>query len=272
LASPSDPSILSLRGVTKTFTSGSSPGIRALDGISLSVAAGELVPIIGSNGAGKSTLLKVVAGLVQPEAGSIELDGRDITREPDDQRACRIGRLAQDPGDSTCAAMTVEENLALAERRGRPRGLRRAVPSSNRAWFEQRLAGLGLGLERRMDAMVATLSGGQRQALALLMATMGTPKVLLLDEHLASLDPNTADAVMSVTAALVADRGLATLMVTHSMAHAIRWGERLLMMHAGRIVADIAGDEKRRLSIEDLVRRFREATHEELGADRARLA
>jgi len=204
-------------------------------------------------------LLKAVAGMVAPDAGTIRLEGRDISRWPVHRRAAVIGRIAQDPSESTCAPMTIEENLAMAERRGMRRGLRRAVTVAARERFATVLAPIGLGLETRLSVRVATLSGGQRQALALLMATLAGARLLLLDEHLAALDPRTAEIVMDLTARLVAARALTTLMVTHKMQDAIRFGNRLVMMHAGAIILDVRDAAKAALTVEALVARFHAA-------------
>ncbi len=248
--------ILSLRGITKRFHAGTPSEVLALREVDFDAAAGDFVTIIGSNGAGKSTLLKTVAGMVIPDTGTVTFEGRDITGAPVYRRAAVIGRIAQDPGDSTCAAMTIEENLAMAERRGMRRGLRHAVTPAARARFAAALAPIGLGLEARLAVRVGTLSGGQRQALALLMATMAGARLLLLDEHLAALDPRTADTVMGLTERLIAEHRLTTLMVTHKMQDAIRLGNRLIMMHAGRIILDVRDAAKAALTVDALVERF----------------
>jgi putative tryptophan/tyrosine transport system ATP-binding protein len=260
--------VLAVDGLGKRFGRGTAAEVMALDDVTLDVRAGEFVTLIGSNGAGKSTLLRTILGSVTPDRGRVVLDGRDVTREPVYRRARAIGRIAQDPGESTCAGMTVEENLAMALRRGRPRGLGWAVTAARRAMFGARLAEVGLGLEARLRTRVGTLSGGQRQALGLLMATLTTPKVLLLDEHTASLDPKTAELVMAFTGRLVAEAHLTTLMVTHNMHQAIQWGSRLIMMHAGRVVLDVRGEAKARLQVGDLVTKFYEASGTELTEDR----
>jgi len=264
--------VLRLLGVGKRFGAGTPNAVVALDGVSLDVREGDFVTLIGSNGAGKSTLLRVILGLVAPDRGRVELAGQDVTREPVHRRARAIGRIAQDPGESTCAAMTIEENLAMAARRGQPRGLRWAVTRARRSAFRGRLAEMGLGLEGRLGVRVGTLSGGQRQALALLMATLARPKVLLLDEHTASLDPKAADQVMALTERLVAEGRLTTLMVTHNMHQALRWGTRLVMLHAGRVILDVEGEVKRGLQVRDLVTKFYEASGTELAEDRLLLA
>jgi putative ABC transport system ATP-binding protein len=263
--------MLSLQAVTKYYLRGTPNAVRALDAVDLTVEAGDFVTIIGSNGAGKSTLLKAIAGLAPPEEGRIVFEGRDITRLPVHRRATAIGRIAQDPGDSTCAIMTIEENLAMAERRGRRRGLRLAVDRAARARFRAALAPIGLGLETRLAARVGTLSGGQRQALALLMATLSGSRLLLLDEHLASLDPKTAETIMALTGRLVTERALTTMMITHNMQDAIRWGNRLLMMHAGRVILDVRDAEKAGLSVPALVAKFHEASRGDLTEDRVLL-
>jgi putative tryptophan/tyrosine transport system ATP-binding protein len=264
--------MLSLDHVTKEYFRGTANAVRALDDLTLNVAAGDFICLIGSNGAGKSTLLSTIAGLVSPDTGRLTLLGQDITRLRVHERAGHIGRIAQDPNDSTCAIMSIEDNLAMALKRGQPRGLHRAVTAARRVEFQHELAEIGLGLETRLASRVGTLSGGQRQALALLMATLARPKLLLLDEHLASLDPKTADLVMRLTHKLVTEYHLTTLMVTHNMAQAIHWGSRLMMMHAGRIVLDLAGEAKASLTVSDLVERFHAASHTELTEDRALLS
>lgn len=264
--------MLRLENITKYFLRGTLNEIAALDNLNLHVHDGDFISVIGSNGAGKSTLLKVIAGLVHSDAGHVLLQGEDVTNEPEYQRAKYIGRIAQDPTESTCAVMTIEENLAMAAKRGQPRGLRRAVTDEKREAFRQALSTIGLGLEERLSARVGTLSGGQRQALALLMATLAEPKVLLLDEHLANLDPKTAELVMQLTDRLVRQNALTTVMVTHNMRQAITWGNRLIMMHEGRIIVDVAGEEKQNLRVDDLVMKFYEASQEEFTMDRALLA
>jgi putative ABC transport system ATP-binding protein len=264
--------MLLLENIEKTFAPRTANAVCALDKVGLTLAEGDFVTVIGSNGAGKSTLLKIVTGLVAPDAGRIVLDGRDITREKVHRRAAQIGRVAQDPQESICASMSIAENLAMAARRGRSRGLRQAVTHAGRIEFRDRLAQVGLGLEERLDVRVGTLSGGQRQTIALVMATLAGPRLLLLDEHLANLDPRTGAAVMEFTGRLVATLRLTTLMVTHNMADAIRWGDRLVMMHAGRIIFEAAGAAKAALTIADLVARFHAASGQELVDDRVLLS
>jgi putative ABC transport system ATP-binding protein len=264
--------MLALHKVGKTYMEGTTDVVRALDRVSLALGAGDFVTIIGSNGAGKSTLLNVIAGLVLPGSGRIELDGEDITVAPVHRRAALIGQIAQNPLDSTCASMSIAENLAMAARRGHPRGLRRAVTAARAAEFRERLAAVGLGLEHRADARIGTLSGGQRQAVALLMATIAGPRLLLLDEHLANLDPRTGAVVMALTGRLIGAGELTTLMVTHNMAQAIQWGNRLVMMHAGRIIFEVSGAEKAALTVEALIERFHAASGTDLVDDRVLLS
>ena len=263
--------MLDLRNVTRRFVSGDSE-VRALDGLDLRMGEGEFVTVIGSNGAGKSTLLKAISGLVEIDAGAIMLDGTEISGWPVHRRGALIGRIAQDPHEGTCATMTIAENMALAARRGQSRGLRRAVTPDLAAKFRAQLADIGLGLENRLDTRVGTLSGGQRQALSLLMATSAQPRLLLLDEHLANLDPRTSTVVMAATARLIAADRLAALMVTHNMAEAIAWGDRLIMLHAGRIVFEATGAEKSALTVPDLIARFHAASGQALTDDRLLLA
>jgi putative ABC transport system ATP-binding protein len=267
-----EPPMLVLRDIVKVFMAGAPNAVTALDRINLVLAEGDFVTVIGSNGAGKSTMLRAVVGLVVPDSGTITLASEDITRQPVHRRAAAIGRIAQDPHESTCAVMSIEENLAMAAMRGVSRGLRRAVTPTLREGLRARLAPLGLGLETRLGARVGTLSGGQRQALALLMATLARPRLLLLDEHLASLDPKTAETVMELTARLVAEGRLTTLMVTHNMHEAIRWGNRLIMMHEGRIILDLAAAEKASLTVPMLVEKFHAASRQELADDRVLLS
>ncbi len=248
--------LLELRSLRKTFDTGLADARPALDGLSLDIAAGDFVVVIGSNGAGKSTLLNAVAGAVLVDAGSIVLDGQDITRLAQHRRAGLIARVFQDPMAGTAAAMTVEENLALAERRGKTRRLVANLDNVRRARYRAVLSGLRLGMEERLSTPVAQLSGGQRQSLSLVMAVMSAPKLLLLDEHTAALDPRTAALVMDATVAAIASHGLSALMVTHNMKQAIQYGNRLLMMDAGRVRLDVAGAEKASLTPEQLVQRF----------------
>ena len=252
--------MLEISGINKTFNPGTVNANHALKDLSLHLADGESIAVIGGNGAGKSTLLNAVAGVWQVDSGSIQLAGVDITRLPEYKRAKYIGRVFQDPMMGTAGNMQIEENLALAARRGKRRSLRIGVTKAEREQFREMLRILDLGLENRLTDKVGLLSGGQRQALTLLMASMQKPKLLLLDEHTAALDPKTAAKVMEVTRTLVNQDRLTTLMITHNMRDAIEYGDRLIMMHEGRIALDIAGEEKQKLTVEDLLEKFGQAT------------
>lgn len=251
---------LVLDGLRKTFNHGTPDARAALDGVGLTLEKGDFAVVIGGNGAGKSTLLGAIAGEVRPDAGTITLDGRDITRLPTHRRAAWIARVFQDPLIGTAGDMTIAENLSIAERRGRRAGLASGLTEAHRARYRALLAGFGLGLELRLEQKMGSLSGGQRQSLALAMAVLTPPRLLLLDEHTAALDPKTADAVMRATVAAIAEARLTTLMVTHNMQHAIDFGSRLVMMAAGRIVYEATGAEKAGLTVPDLVRRFHVAS------------
>jgi putative ABC transport system ATP-binding protein len=230
---------------------------KALDGVDLAIHSGEFVTVIGSNGAGKSTLLGAVAGDVSPTAGRIEIDGNDVTRWSAARRAGLVARVFQDPLAGSCGELTIEENLALAAARGTTRGLGHALTGSRRALFREKLTGLGLGLETRLGDRMALLSGGQRQALALVMATIAPCSVLLLDEHTAALDPGMAEYVIDLTKRIVDEQKLTTLMVTHSMRQALDCGTRTIMLHEGQIVLDVKGEERAGLTVDALVERFR---------------
>ena len=249
--------MLELKNLYKTFNAGTVNEKRAIDGLDLTLEDGDFVTIIGGNGAGKSTTLNLIAGVFPADQGSIILDGVDITRLPEHKRAKYLGRVFQDPMMGTAATMGIEENLALANRRGQRRTLRPGITAQEREKFRKQLAALGLGLEDRMTSKVGLLSGGQRQALTLLMATLKKPRLLLLDEHTAALDPKTADKVLQITEEIVARDKLTTLMVTHNMKHAIQYGNRLIMMDAGKVVVDIRGEEKKNLTVRDLLEKFK---------------
>lgn len=264
--------MLKLSHVKKTFNRGTVTEKRALTGVDLTLADGDFVTVIGGNGAGKSTLLNMIAGVYPLDSGTIELDGEDISRLSEPKRAKYLGRVFQDPMRGTAADMQIEENLALARRRGQRRGLRWGITKEERAEYAELLKRLDLGLETRMQAKVGLLSGGQRQALTLLMATLTNPRVLLLDEHTAALDPKTASKVLELTEQIVAERQLTTLMVTHNMNDAIRLGNRLIMMHEGRVIYDVAGEEKRALTVPDLLQKFEEVSGGELANDRMLLS
>ncbi len=256
-----------LDSIVKYFHRGSVNEVFALNTLSLSIGEGEFVSVIGSNGAGKSTLLNCIAGGFFPDSGTVSISGLDVTRWPEYKRAGLIARVFQDPLLGTCPSATIEQNMALAIRRGRRRGLAPGVENADRERFRRELAQLGLGLEERLLDKVGLLSGGQRQALTMLMATMVRPQVLLLDEHIAALDPKTANQILLLTRDIVAQQRLTTLMITHNMKHAIAFGDRLIMLHQGRIIFDVAGDDKRKLTVADLLARFYQTQGEELALD-----
>lgn len=260
--------MLELKNISKTFYPGTINAKTALHDLSLSLAEGDFVTVIGGNGAGKSTMLNAVAGVFPIDSGSISIDGKDVTGLPEHKRAAFIGRVFQDPMMGTAPTMNIEENLALAARRGKKRGLSWGISRIEREDYRELLRTLDLGLEDRLTAKAGLLSGGQRQALTLLMAALVQPKLLLLDEHTAALDPKTAAKVLELSEQIVGENHLTTLMVTHNMRDAIAHGNRLVMMSEGRIVLDIAGEEKKRLTVEDLLARFSAASGSELANDR----
>lgn len=248
--------MLRVEHVSKTFNAGTINERKALRDVCLHIAPGEFVTVIGGNGAGKSTILNAIAGIWPIDDGAIVLDGVNVTGLPEYKRAPYIGRVFQDPQMGTAADMQIEENLALALRRGKKRGLKWGVTKAEKEDFREKLAGLGLGLEDRMTSKVGLLSGGQRQALTLLMATLVKPKLLLLDEHTAALDPATAAKVLETTDKLVEENSLTTLMITHNMKDAIEHGTRLIMMNEGQVIFDVSGEEKQKLTREDLLQKF----------------
>lgn len=248
--------MLDVNNISKTFNPGTINEKKALDGLDLHIKDGEFVTVIGGNGAGKSTLLNAVAGVWPVDSGSIILGGENITGLPEHKRAKFIGRVFQDPMMGTAPDMWLEENLALAMRRGERRTLRWEITNAEREMYREQLKSLGLGLEDRLKVKVGLLSGGQRQALTLLMATLRKPRLLLLDEHTAALDPATAAKVLDLSDSLIAENGLTALMITHNMSDAIRHGNRLIMMNAGRIILDISGEDKKRLTKKDLLEQF----------------
>ena len=252
--------MLELKNIYKTFNPGTVNEKRALQGLSLSLADGDFVTVIGGNGAGKSTMLNIISGAYTVDEGSISIGGVDVTRLPEYKRAPYIGRVFQDPMMGTAATMQIEENLALAARRGQRRGLRTGISRAEREQYRELLKILDLGLEDRLTSKVGLLSGGQRQALTLLMATLKKPQLLLLDEHTAALDPKTAAKVLSATEQIVRRDNLTTLMITHNMRDAIAHGNRLIMLYDGRVVVDVRGEEKRRLTVEDLLEKFNQAS------------
>lgn len=260
--------MIEIQDLVKTFHRGSVNEVLALAGITLQVRKGDFITVIGSNGAGKSTLLNCLAGSYSIDSGHILLDDQDVTRWPEHLRATQISRVFQDPLLGTCGSLSIEQNLALANRRGRIHGLGKGVKRSDRELFRKQLAQLGLGLEERLKDGVGLLSGGQRQALTLLMATLIRPKILLLDEHTAALDPKTAMQVLKLTEQLVAEQHLTALMVTHNMRQALQLGNRLIMLHAGRVILDVAGKEKDGMEVEDLLEKFYAVRGEEFVSDR----
>ena len=264
--------MLEIKGIYKTFNPGTVNEKRALNGLTLTLNDGDFVTVIGGNGAGKSTMLNAIAGVWPVDEGTITIDGKDVTRLPEYKRAKFLGRVFQDPMNGTAATMGIEENLALAFRRGTRRTLKTGINHDERKLYRTVLAKLGLGLETRLTSKVGLLSGGQRQALTLLMATLERPKLLLLDEHTAALDPKTARKVLELTEEIVTEQKLTALMVTHNMKDAIAMGNRLIMMHEGRVIYDVAGEEKKQLQVEDLLRKFEEASGEEFANDRMMLA
>lgn len=263
--------MLELKNVTKTFNPGTINEKVALCDVSLTLNDGDFVTVIGGNGAGKSTLLNAVAGVWKPDSGKIFIDGTDITDIPEYKRAKFLGRVFQDPRMGTASDMQIEENLALAARRGKRRTLRWSIRKNEREEFRKMLAELGLGLETRLTSKVGLLSGGQRQAVTLLMATMNNPKLLLLDEHTAALDPKTAKKVLELTDKFVDSGKLTTLMVTHNMRDAIAHGNRLIMMNEGKIIIDVSGEEKKKLTVETLLELFSKTSGTEFANDRALL-
>ena len=257
--------MLEIQNIFKTFNAGTINEKRALNGVSLTLNDGDFVTVIGGNGAGKSTLMNAIAGVFGVDSGKILIDGMDLTHLPEYKRAKYIGRVFQDPMMGTAATMQIEENLALAARRGMKRTLRIGITKAEREEYKEQLKILGLGLENRMTSKVGLLSGGQRQALTLLMATLRKPKLLLLDEHTAALDPKTAEKVLEATERIVAKDKLTTVMITHNMRDAIARGNRLIMMYDGKILIDVSGEEKKNLTVEQLLSLFSKAS----GSDEA---
>lgn len=263
--------MLEIRNIHKTFEAGTVNEKQVLKGLSLHLAPGDFAAIIGSNGAGKSTLFNAIAGTFLTDEGQILLDGEDVTFKPETYRAHVIGRIFQDPMKGTAPSMTIEQNLAIAYSSVR-RGLRPAITKKDRAVFRENLARLGMGLEDRMKTKMGLLSGGQRQAITLLMAVIVTPKLLLLDEHTAALDPLTAEKVFKITREVVAEKGITTLMITHNIASALDMGNRTIMMDDGTIVLDIQGDERARLTVPGLLQKYREVKGQMLDNDRILLS
>lgn len=264
--------MLEIKNICKTFNKGTVNEKVALNGVSLTLNDGDFVTVIGGNGAGKSTMLNAVAGVWPIDSGSILLDGVNVAGLPEHKRAKYLGRVFQDPMNGTAATMEIQENLAIAVRRGKRRSLRPGITKKEKAQFKELLKELDLGLEDRMTSKVGLLSGGQRQALTLLMATIQKPKLLLLDEHTAALDPKTAAKVLQLSDKIIAENQLTAMMVTHNMNDAITHGNRLIMMNEGQIVLDIGGEEKKNLTVEDLLQKFEQASGEKFANDQALLS
>ena len=264
--------MLEIQDIHKTFNPGTINEKVALDGVNLTLNEGDFVTIIGGNGAGKSTMLNAVAGVFAVDQGKIIVDGADITRLPEYKRAAFLGRVFQDPMTGTAATMSIEDNMAIAARRGQHRGLRWGVTKKERESFQEQLRTLNLGLEDRLTSKVGLLSGGQRQAITLLMASLKKPKLLLLDEHTAALDPKTAARVLEISDRFIQEHHLSAMMVTHNMKDAITHGNRLIMMHNGKVIYDVAGEEKKNLKVSQLLEKFEQASGEEFANDRMMLA
>lgn len=260
--------MLKVENISKTFNPGTITEKIALSNVSLHLAPGDFVTIIGGNGAGKSTLMNSIAGTFLVDSGKIIIDGINISKWPEHKRAKYIGRVFQDPMMGTAAGMMIEENLAIASRRGKTPSFRWSSSKHKREEFRELLKSLNLGLEDRLENKVGLLSGGQRQALTLLMATMASPKLLLLDEHTAALDPKTAEKVLAITDSIISRRKLTTLMITHNMRDALRFGNRLIMMYSGKIIVDIKSDEKKNLTVKNLLEMFEKAAGSEMDNDR----
>jgi putative tryptophan/tyrosine transport system ATP-binding protein len=259
--------MISAKALYHTFNPGTPVENHVLRGLELTIPTGEFVCVIGSNGAGKSTMLNAISGDLIIDEGRIEIDGNDVTRKPAQERADLVARVFQDPMAGTCESLTIEENMALAMCRGRRRGLRHAVKSEMRDLFRERLSLLGLGLEKRLADRIGLLSGGQRQAISLLMAALQPSRLLLLDEHTAALDPKTAAFVLELTRRIVEEAKLTTMMVTHSMRQALDYGDRTVMLHQGRVVLDVSGDERRGMQVEDLLHMFERVRGEKIDDD-----
>ena len=263
--------MLEIQDIHKTFNPGTINEKVALNGVNLNLNAGDFVTIIGGNGAGKSTTLNAIAGLWPVDQGKIIVDGKDITKLPEHKRAGYLGRVFQDPMTGTAATMSIEENMAIAARRGMHRGLKWGITKQEREMYKEKLAELDLGLEDRLTSKVGLLSGGQRQAVTLLMAALQNPKLLLLDEHTAALDPKTAAKVLKISDMIIQENHLTAMMVTHNMKDAIAHGNRLIMMHEGKIIYDVSGEEKKQLKVSDLLAKFEEVSGGEFANDRMML-
>ena len=264
--------MLEIKNIYKTFNKGTVNEKKALNGVSFTLNDGDFVTVIGGNGAGKSTTLNAVAGVWPVDSGSIIIDGINVTGLPEHKRAKYLGRVFQDPMTGTAATLEIQENLALAVRRGKRRGLRWGITKKEREQFKELLKQLDLGLEERMTSKVGLLSGGQRQALTLLMATIQKPNLLLLDEHTAALDPKTAAKVLEISEKIIAENHLTCMMVTHNMNDAIAYGNRLIMMNEGKVILDIGEEEKKKLTVEDLLEKFEQVSGEKFANDKALLS
>lgn len=264
--------MLEIQDIHKTFNKGTINEKVALNGVNLNLNPGDFVTIIGGNGAGKSTTLNAIAGVWAVDEGKIIVDGTDITRLSEHKRAVYLGRVFQDPMTGTAATMSIEENMAIAARRGERRGLGWGISRKERDSYREQLRELNLGLEDRLSSKVGLLSGGQRQAITLLMASLKKPKLLLLDEHTAALDPKTAAKVLEISDKIIVEHNLTAMMVTHNMRDAIAHGNRLIMMHEGRVIYDVAGEEKKKLHVSDLLAKFEEASGSEFANDRMMLS
>lgn len=264
--------MLELKQLNKYFFKGTIDERWAIRKLNLYVSPGDFITVVGSNGAGKTTLLNLISGTYLPDTGKILIDGKDVTCLPAYKRAHFLGRVFQDTFRGTAASLTIEENLAIAYLKSKKKGLRMAIKDKMRRYFREKLAEVGLGLEKRLSDRVGLLSGGQRQALALLMATMGNPKILLLDEHTANLDPRTGEKIMNLTNSLISENGLTALMITHNLNDALRYGTRTLLMDEGEIVLDISGEERKRITVNELLERFSAARHKSFAEDRALLS
>lgn len=254
--------MLSVNGIYKTFNLGTIDEKVLFSGFNLDIKYGEFAGIIGSNGSGKTTLLNIISGNIKPDGGFVVLGGKDITKQKSYKRYSNIGRVFQNPAMGTCSSMTIWENLSVADNKGKPFGLSFGLNKKRKDFYREQLSQLGMGLEDRMETPAGTLSGGQRQALALIMATMNTPKLLLLDEHTAALDPKSSDIVMALTEKVVYEKKITTLMVTHNLRHAVKYGTRTIMMHDGGIVLDKSGADKENTSIDDYLKMFNEISIE----------
>ena len=264
--------MLEIKNLTKTFNAGTINEKVALNDISLTLEDGDFVTVIGGNGAGKSTLLNAISGVWKPDSGQIIVDGVNLSHMPEYKRAKFLGRVFQDPMMGTAADMEIQENLAIAYRRGKMRGFKWGISKKEKAEYVKMLSQLELGLETRLSAKVGLLSGGQRQAVTLLMASMNKPKILLLDEHTAALDPKTAEKVLNITDKIVNENKLTTIMITHNMTDALAHGNRLIMMHQGKIIIDVKGEDKKKLTVSDLLELFTKASGTQFASDRALLS